>query len=432
MPPPTLSTRIQDDIEWFNGKFMRHVNKERSAWPAPIDLGTAENWLIRDEVVAMIKDATSDFPTHLLSYAKGLGGPDDFLEATSNFFNNFFHPLVPVKPEHIVSGPGASTLLETLFYCICEKGDGILVEAPFWGSFGVYSTVRNNVSLVPVGVPPSVTDVGKYVSYFEDAVRNSKCRIRGILFCNPQNPQGHLHRRDMTEGLLRFCEEADLHFISDELYALSTFGRVPACHDSGGSGSLKITESPEDTFTSLLQIDLDRLRVDASRVHVIYSISKDLGSSGLRMGLFATQANPELRYCMAILNFNRVSTATFLITTRLLSNTSELKALLDLGRSRLASAASLVVEFLSYHRIPFYRPVAGVYVWAKFGQCGCTWEDERKLASTLATGGVFVGTGEDYSNLEPGWLRLSFAIPRESLTMALHRIEEALEFDTMS
>lgn len=142
--------------------------------------------------------------------------------------------------------------------------------------------MRNNVSLVPVAVPPSTAGVDEYVNHFRDAVRNAKCRIRGILFCNPQNPQGQLYSREKTEGLLRFCEAADLHFISDELYGLSTFGQL-AQSDGEHASSCDITESPEDYFTSSMQMDLGRLGVDASRVHVLYSISKDLGSSGLRM-----------------------------------------------------------------------------------------------------------------------------------------------------
>lgn len=135
MPPPALSARIQADVDWFNGKFMRHVNKEQAKGPPPIDMGTAENWLIRNEVVSIIKDATSEFPPRLLSYSQGLGGAKDLLEAAAGFFNKFFKPLAPVKPEQIVTGAGASALLDTLLYCICEKGDGLLVEAPFWGMY---------------------------------------------------------------------------------------------------------------------------------------------------------------------------------------------------------------------------------------------------------------------------------------------------------
>lgn len=72
-------------------------------------------------------------------------------------------------------------------------------------------------------------------------------------------PQSHI------EALLQFCEQNDLHFISDEIYGLSVFNTTA----TGG-------------FVSVLQIDLEALGVNPNRVHMVYSISKDLGSSGLR------------------------------------------------------------------------------------------------------------------------------------------------------
>lgn len=132
---------------------------------------------------------------------------------------------------------------------------------------------------------------------------------------------------------------------------------------------------------------------------------------------------------MAILNHSRVSNATFVIATRLLSNLSELESLVELSKCRLRSAAALVVDFLILHRIPFYKPAAGVYIWAKLGKDGSTWEDEGALTSKFAAEGVFVGTGADYSNADPGWFRLSFAIPQEELIEGLQRIEKALNYD---
>jgi aspartate/methionine/tyrosine aminotransferase len=70
-----------------------------------------------------------------------------------------------------------------------------------------------------------------------------------------------------------------MHFVSDEIYALSTFG------DSGElSGRCKeVFDSPTTQFVSVLSRDLDALGVDRSRIHVLYSISKDFGCSGIRL-----------------------------------------------------------------------------------------------------------------------------------------------------
>jgi aspartate/methionine/tyrosine aminotransferase len=97
--------------------------------------------------------------------------------------------------------------------------------------------------------------------------------------CNPHNPHGHICPADIIDALLQYCEEADLHFISDEIYALSTFGHINP--DTAGFGHSY--ESPTSQFVSVLSKDLDKLGVSGSRVHMLYSISKDIGSSGLRL-----------------------------------------------------------------------------------------------------------------------------------------------------
>lgn len=135
MPPAALSARIQADMAWFSDAFRRHVAKENSVGPAPIDLGTAENRLAHGDMVELLQRASADFPAHLLCYAKGLGANQELLHAAAAFFNHFFRPRVPVCPEHIVAGPGASALLETLAYSLCADGDAILVEAPYWSAY---------------------------------------------------------------------------------------------------------------------------------------------------------------------------------------------------------------------------------------------------------------------------------------------------------
>lgn len=110
------------------------------------------------------------------------------------------------------------------------------------------------------------------------AIQSARCRVRGVLFCNPHNPRGQIYSSGVLEALVRFCEGRDLHFISDEVYAMTTFG------GTGNSlSSLSMGGPAIERFTSVLHLDLEGLQVAPSRVHLLHSISKDLGSSGLRM-----------------------------------------------------------------------------------------------------------------------------------------------------
>lgn len=101
------------------------------------------------------------------------------------------------------------------------------------------------------------------------AYDDSSITIKGLLLTNPHNPLGQCYPRSVLEECLKFCQERKIHFISDEVHALSSF---------------QAWDLPDAVpFTSALQLDATSLGCDLSRVHTVWSISKDLGSSSLRM-----------------------------------------------------------------------------------------------------------------------------------------------------
>lgn len=96
--------------------------------------------------------------------------------------------------------------------------------------------------------------------------------IKALLLTNPHNPFGQCYPRAVLQECIKFCQKHNIHYISDEVYGLSDFESIGFEHPV--------------TFTSALAIDVVSLGCDPWRVHVMWSISKDLGSSGLRMVSF--------------------------------------------------------------------------------------------------------------------------------------------------
>lgn len=127
------------------------------------------------------------------------------------------------------------------------------------------------MNIVPV-TTQNVSDTfsPRIVPLLRDAFEKSPKNIRALVLTNPQNPFGQCYPLEVLEACAQFCQDRDIHLISDEVYALS-------CFDNDELDS----ELPP--FISALHLDLDRLRVERARVHVIWSTSKDFGSSGLRM-----------------------------------------------------------------------------------------------------------------------------------------------------
>lgn len=164
--PKGLSARMSSNIVAILPKIAATIAERTSTGPTKIDLSTAENWLLRPELLTLCKDAisrnlTADvrnplkisygrikelFPPppwvvnadpHFLqdfSYPLGFGGDPALLDALASFFNSYFHPSIPVLPRQIATTAGASSCLDSLLYNICDPGDTVLVPGPYWSS----------------------------------------------------------------------------------------------------------------------------------------------------------------------------------------------------------------------------------------------------------------------------------------------------------
>ncbi|KAM6492985.1 aminotransferase GliI [Amanita muscaria] len=380
-----------------------------------VNLATAENWLLRDKLVPKFQEYISNnFTTSDLSYVSGLGGAPQLLQGLADFFNTYFGPLTQVDPSQIVTGPGASHLLESVLYHLCDPDEAVLIQTPYWPGFDDALTLRNdfvathvNVQFDGVGADPFEPDI---VNAYQFALNSSPTKVRAIIVCNPQNPLGRCYSVEALEALLLFAEDNDLQVLVDELYGLSVF-------------------SPVDTFHSVLSIDLNKLGVDPSRVHMVYSFSKDMNSSGIRLGILVTQANSVLRDSVAAQQQSKLSSFTSVAATQLLQDTPFLSEIVASNPVLLRSNFYVALSFLHFHRVPFILPTAGVFVFANFLAITgrpLTEEEESKLEGEFRDQGVRINGGNHFHSISPGYFRLIFAVEREKLVTVLHRIEETL------
>ena len=103
----------------------------------------------------------------------------------------------------------------------------------------------------------------------ENAYAKAACSIKALVLTNPHNPLGRCYSKTVLEECLKFCTKHQLHLISDEVFALSTY-----------ESNENLVSSP---FTSVLTLDAVKLGCDPSLAHVIWSTSKDFGLSGIRL-----------------------------------------------------------------------------------------------------------------------------------------------------
>ena len=143
--------------------------------------------------------------------------------------------------------------------------------------------VRSSVNTIAVDLPSFQSNfTDELLLSLEEAYRSAKYPIKALMICNPHNPLGLYYPRVVLESCIRFCKSHGIHFISNGVYAPTKFDAPD------------FVEPRE--FVSALSLDLDELGADKSRVHMIWSTSKDFGQSGFRMALKYSCTRHELRY----------------------------------------------------------------------------------------------------------------------------------------
>jgi len=167
---------------------------------------------------------------------------------------------------------------------------------------------RANVNIV-VAQPPTYDNWDNYLvpslqAVYDFSADNS--RIKAVLLCNPHNPLSRCYPKKALLEVMEFCQEHGLHLIVDEIYALTDLNGAPE-------------KAPK--FVSALSlaeplVPEGAVKVDPSRVHVVWSASKVFGMSGFRVvspsspNPFSTidlQRDRAASYLSKTLNFSQLS-----------------------------------------------------------------------------------------------------------------------------
>ncbi|KAF1836168.1 PLP-dependent transferase [Decorospora gaudefroyi] len=437
---PGLSRRAQKTLKELLPAFAtgRHAS-QHSDKPdnSTIDLSSALNEVIHPELLEFLKSTVEEHVTSeaLASRSASLHGGNTVLrEALASFFNTYFQPIHTVKPEHIVLTTGASDAIENVIHAVCDDGDSVLVPGPHWPGFT--TLLQRKVNITPIiAQPPTYSHWDNYLVPSLQAAydfSDQKARIKAVLLCNPNTPLSRCYPRKTMLELMEFCQERGLHLICDEVYALT--GLATKEQDGADADAkAKSTPAPAEEFVSALSlteplVPEGAVKVDPSRVHVVWSASGVFGLGGLKIGCLITQQNPTLHTLLA-LSTTPPSTLSTLYLTHLLT-WPYLPTLLALARERLSTSYHLLASFLRAAHIDFVPPTHGLVLFAKLGAGVRGAEQEAAFFEDLgARGGVRVAQGRWFREGEKefGWCRVRFSVEERVMGVAVARLGKFLE-----
>lgn len=163
-------------------------------------------------IPGFIKEAAKKAIDENYSSYSPVDGYADLKQAISNKFKR--DNALDYGLSQIVVSTGAKQSLANVAMVILNKGDEVILPAPYWVS---YSDIVKLAEGIPVEVPTSIeSDFKMTPEQLEAAITP---RTKMIWFSSPCNPSGSVYSKEELEGLALVLKNyPDILVVSDEIY----------------------------------------------------------------------------------------------------------------------------------------------------------------------------------------------------------------------
>ncbi len=278
---------------------------------------------------------------------------------------------------------------------ILNPGDEIIVPEI---TFGPYLAMISMAEAKPVFLP--VERKGEnFLIHWEEISRRCTRRTKAILLNNPQNPLGVVMSQKDLEAVGEAALKSDLMVISDEVYENLVFDRMKHVSFSSLSAELK------------------------ERTILVNSFSKTYAMTGWRVGFNA--ANPEVTKAMARIYQGSARCAapfTQLAVKAAIEGPQECVEEMRLKYDERRKVLYEGLKKIDGLVVPY--PQGAFYIFVDVKAFGMpSWDLTIRI---LEEGHVVVSPGSYYGPGGEGYVRFSYATPKEEILIGLEGIEKAL------
>ncbi|KAF2575048.1 hypothetical protein F2Q70_00003405 [Brassica cretica] len=381
-----------------------------------IQMGLAENQLCGD----LMRKWVLEHPEASICTAEGVNqfsdiaifqdyhGLPEFRQAVAKFMEKTRNNKVKFDPDRIVMSGGATGAHETVAFCLANPGDGFLVPTPYYPGFDRDLRWRTGVNLVPVTCHSSngfkITAEALDAAY--ENARVSNIPVKGLLITNPSNPLGTTLDRDCLKSLVKFTNDKGIHLIADEIYAATSFG--------------------ESEFISVAEVIDEIPDCNSDLIHIVYSLSKDMGLPGLRVGIVYSYNDRVVQIARKMSSFGLVSSQTQHLIAKMLSDEDFVDEFIRKSKLRLAERHAELTTGLDGLGIGWLKAGAGLFIWMDLRNLlkTATFDSEMELWRVIVHKvKLNVSPGGSCHCHEPGWFRVCFAnMDYQTMETALERI----------
>ena len=309
---------------------------------------------------------------------------------------------VEVTAAEVVVSNGAKHSVHNTLTALCGPGDEVLIPTPYWVS---YSDLVEITGATPVMI--ETTQASGFTlqpSQLEAAITDN---TRLLMLNSPCNPTGSVYPRDLLHELASLCVERDLFILSDEIYAKLVY---------------------DDTeFTSVGSLGADV----RERTVVVDGVSKAYAMTGWRIGW--TISDPRLAKAMEKLQSQETSCPSSISQAAAIEAVSGPQDCVGEMRTAFAERRRFVLDRLqAIDGLDMATPTGAFYAFfnvaSYFGKPlggGITVENATDFCTALLEAEqVALVTGDAFG--APGYVRMSYATDRDTLSEGLDRLTRFL------
>lgn len=297
--------------------------------------------------------------------------------------------------DEVIVSNGAKHSLFNLFQCLINKGDEVIIPAPYWVTYPEQVKYSDGV---PVIIQTDDSTSFKITAEQLKAAITPKTKV--LLLNTPSNPTGGVYSKEELLELAEVLKGTDIVVLSDEMYE-------------------KIIYDGKE-FTAVASVNDDMFQ----RTVTINGISKAVAMTGWRYGYAATP-NKELLKAMSKLQgqvTSNVNSVTLQAAVTALDGSAD--ADIEMMRKEFEHRRDIAIElFNDIKGLSCVVPDGAFYLFVNIKNV--TLDSIKFASDLLEQEGVAVVPGLGFGT--EGYFRFSFATDEASIREGIARIKRFVE-----
>ncbi|HWD06319.1 MAG TPA: aminotransferase class I/II-fold pyridoxal phosphate-dependent enzyme [Amycolatopsis sp.] len=290
----------------------------------------------------------------------------------------------PPEPEDVLVTHGATGALAAVIFAMIGPGDRVVIPEPAYSLYADLVTLAGGiVDFVPLD---------RSLHWDLDRLADALPGAAMVVFSNPANPTGIVHRPDELQALGDLVAGSDTVVVADEAYHRLVY--------------------PGHTFRSAREIDSLR-----DRVVYVQTFSKTYAMTGWRVGYLT--GPPAVVRAAARVHRTMNGSMNTAVQAAALAALELPDAAVEPMLAAYRSRRELVVDELTHAPGVLLLPPEGAFYALLKYQAELPADD---VARRLAQRGVLVRAGSEYGPTGDGHVRISFAAAEDDLRTGISRL----------